>query len=193
MKNTIILSTLLIIGLAIPCLAKDSKDNQLPPPMPKCDCGCHQKEMKKPFTKQEMEKKRIEFETRLNLTDEQKTKARELRDQGKTEMKPIMDSIMAKHKELRTAEANGAKEEDIQKIKNDVQELNKKAHETKMQNMKKFENMLNKKQLKELNKMKEEGRKKFEQEHKNKKCDCKCNCHKGEKEGLLFPPMPPKK
>ena len=44
--------------------------------------------------------------------------------------------------------------------------LKRGMHELRMQNMKEFESILTSKQLKELKKMKEEGRKKFEKEHK---------------------------
>ena len=48
----------------------------------------------------------------------------------------------------------------------EIRALKRAAHELRMQNMKDFEGILTKKQLKELKKMKEEGRKKFEKQHK---------------------------
>ena len=113
------------------------------------------------------------------MTDEQKKQAEALRKQGFEKMKPIMDKLHEKHQQLRTLKEQGDNPEKIEQLKKEVQALKKEAHEIRMQNMKDFESILDKKQLKELNTIKEEGRKKFEQQRKQ-------NMRNG------MPPRPPK-
>ena len=122
-----------MLALSVPCFAEETKENDFPPPPPPpCKCEKFGGEHRHPhFDKQEHLKRKMEFEKRLNLTDEQKTKAKELREQ----------------------------------------------------NMKAFEEILTPKQLKELKKMKKEGRKKFDKEHKKR---AKCNCE--ENKMPMFPP-----
>ncbi len=51
-------------------------------------------------------------------------------------------------------------------MKKEIGALKQEAHRLRMENMKNFETLLTKSQQKELKKMKEEGRKKFEKEFK---------------------------
>lgn len=116
------------------------------------------------------EKKRAEFENRLKLTDEQKAKAKEIRQKGHEEMKPVMEKIKVKYDEIanikRNKMAEHAQQEQIAEVQKQIKALKRHAHEIRMKNMKEFESILTKKQLKELKKMKEEGRKNFEKEFK---------------------------
>ena len=112
-------------------------------------------------------KHKVDFDKKLKLTDEQKAQAKELRQKGHEQMKPIMDQSMAKRKELKAAIDANKDYKTIETLKNEIRELDKQAHEIRKQNMKDFESILTKKQKKELEKIKKEGRKKFEQEHKN--------------------------
>ena len=135
-------------------------------------------EMKKPpIQKQYMEKRKQEFEKRLKLTDEQKIKAKEIQEKSREEMKPIMKQIRLKREEIRKIENSFNTDADkkalIEPLRNDVRELNKKAHQMRVQNMKEFEGILTQKQLKELKKMKQEGRKKFEKNMKRQRNEFK--------------------
>ena len=112
-------------------------------------------------------KHKVDFDKKLKLTDEQKAQAKELRQKGHEQMKPIMDQSMAKRKELKAAIDANKDYKTIETLKNEIKELDKQAHEIRKQNMKDFESILTKKQKKELEKIKKEGRKKFEQAHKN--------------------------
>lgn len=127
--------------------------------------------------KQDMEKRRQEFEKRLKLTDEQKLKAKEIQEKGKKEIKPVMEEIRLKREEIRKIEnsfhTDKEKQALITPLRNDVKELNKKAHKMKVQNMKEFEGILSEKQLKELEKMKKEGAKNFEKNIKMQKNEFK--------------------
>lgn len=122
----------------------------------------------KPPKGPDFQKRKAEFEKRLNLTDEQKAKAEQIHKQGFEKMKPIMEKIKQKHQELKAlqAEQNEANKEKIEQLRKELGALKKEAHEIRQQNMKDFDALLTKKQKKELDKIKEEGRKKFEQEHK---------------------------
>ncbi len=132
---------------------------------------------KPPMQKQYMEKRKQEFEKRLNLTDEQKLKAKKIQEKGREEMKPVMQQIRLKREEIRKIENSFNTDADkkalIEPLRNDVRELNKKAHQMRVQNMKEFEGILTQKQLKELEKMKQEGRKKFEKNMKRQRNEFK--------------------
>lgn len=114
--------------------------------------------------------KRAKFEDRLNLTEEQKIKINELRVKGHEQMKPIMEQVKAKKQEAeaikRSRMAVEMQQEKLDEIRAELKELYKQAHDLRMQNMKDFESILTKKQRKELEKIKKEGRQRFEKEHK---------------------------
>lgn len=191
MNKKILFSTLLMFGLILPSYAADTEKPLNPPPHKMQNFEQPNMNFERPpLSKEEMEKKKEAFEKRLKLTDEQKLKAKELRERGREEMKPIFDAIKAKHEELTAIRNSKGSKEEAQKIRNELQELHKKAHEQKMKNMKEFEAILSKKQLKELEKMKEEGRKKFEQAHKNCKCGKDCKCGHEHIRPVMPPPTP---
>ena len=113
------------------------------------------------------------FENRLNLTEEQKIKAKEIRIKGHEKIKPVMEEIKAKKQEARMVKmsriAVEVQEERLTKIDAELKVLEKKAHDIKNANMKEFESILTRAQKKELKQMKKEGRKKYQAEHpKNK-------------------------
>ena len=155
------------------------EEYKLPPKRPdfkKCECPKCKK------AKCDCVKKgpKADFEKRLKLTDEQKAQAEELRKKGHEEMKPIMEQIRLKHQEIEAVKlsrmATQMQEEKIAQLKKEIQELKGQAKELRQQNMKDFEAILTKKQQKELKKMKEEGRKRFEQARKEGHHPCQCDC-----------------
>jgi len=109
------------------------------------------------------------FEKKLGLTEEQISKARELRMQGHKEMKPVMDKLMAKKKEAEMIKlsrmAVQAQEEKLTVLDKEIASLEKQADTLRKKNMKDFESILTAKQKKILKQMKQEGRQKFEQKH----------------------------
>lgn len=138
-------------------------------------CKCNKQKMHKPpFDK-------AKFEKRLKLTDEQKAQAKEIRAKGHQQMEPVMQKMKETRAQMdavrKSKIAVQEQEEQLAKLRNEMRDLRKQANEIRMQNMKEFESILTKKQLKELNKMKKEGRKAFEKAHK--------------KQILRMPPMPP--
>lgn len=124
--------------------------------------------------------RRAEFDKRLNLSEAQKEKAKEIRENGEAKMKPLFEAMKAKREEIEAIKLSRVsvqmQQEQIAEVKKDMAELRKKMHEVRMQNMKDFEAILTKDQKKELEKMKQEGRKKFEQKRKN-------SIHKGHIKG----------
>ena len=130
------------------------------------ECKCK----KRPPVNPEFKKRQADFENRLKLTDEQKAQAKEIRQKGIEQMKPIMEKIKEKRMEAeavkRSRMAVEMQQEKLAQIHKEIKALKIQAHELRMQNMKDFEAILTKKQQKELKKMKEEGRKNFEKRHK---------------------------
>lgn len=113
-----------------------------------------------------------EFEKRLNLTEEQKTMAKTQREASIEKIKPILDKINAKKAEIealqKTKMAQTAIDEQVGALQSEIRELRKQAHEIRKENMKAFEASLSDEQMKELQKMKEEGRRRFEERNKAK-------------------------
>ena len=107
-----------------------------------------------------------EFERRLNLTEEQKAFAKEQRAQSIEKIKPILDEIKVKKGQLEQMKLRGEQTEAAAKLENEIKELRHQAHEIRKSNMKAFEATLTDEQRKELQKMKNEGRKEFERERK---------------------------
>lgn len=154
MKN--LLSTLIVFSLIAGftfTLPAYSADNTTPPPPPS----------RKEFAKQQ-------FEKRLNLSDKQKEKAKALHEKGREQIHPVMEKIKAKNQELKEIKSSTnldetAKQEKISKIKSEIKALDRQAREIRKENSAEFEKILNKKQKKELEKMKSEGRANFEKHH----------------------------
>ena len=125
---------------------------------------------KNPPSREEMIKMRkareAAFEQKLGLTEAQKAKAKEIRQKGHKEMKPIMDKIKDKRKEAEMVKmsriAGWVQEERLNAIYKDIRNLEKKANVIRKKNMKEFESILTKDQKKILEDMKKEGRQKFE-------------------------------
>ena len=171
MKKTLIIASLLAFSMTTVLAAETPVAEDVKTPAAQTEV-----QPAKPVLTQEQikkrEMKREQFEKRLKLTEEQKVKIKELQQNGREQMKPIIEQIQAKRQEAeavrRSRIAVEMQQEKLAEIQKDIQALKKQAHELRMQNMKDFEAILTKKQQKELKKMKEEGRKRFEKEHKNR-------------------------
>lgn len=116
------------------------------------------------------EQMRKQFEQRLNLTDKQKEKARAIHQQGREEMRPVIMQLRAKHQEIETVKlsriSEKAQKERIAQLNTEIKGLEKQAQDIRKKNSQEFESILNKKQKAELEKMKAEGRERFERYHK---------------------------
>lgn len=181
MKKTLILASVMVLTMSTVFAAEATVV-----PAVKLQPAIEGKQPPKPDMK-----RHNEFEQRLKLSDIQKQKAKEIRIKGHEEMKPIIDQIRAKKKEIETVKltriAPQMQDEKIAKLKGEIQELKKQARELRKKNMDEFEAILTRTQKKELEKMKKEGRKRFEENRKNHPEKCKCPmCGKHG-----FPPPPP--
>lgn len=191
MKKTFILSTLLTTSILMSSLtsfaandntnvqsascqnaAKQEQyqgpDRRMQPPCPKCMCEKHKQKMKEMH-----EARKKEFESRLNLTDEQKQKAKEIRMKGHQEIKPIFEEMKTKKSELIELKKKGnpslIEQAKIRQLENEVKALKDKAKSIRQSNKNEFEKILTKKQKNELKKMEKEGEERFKEMQKNHK------------------------
>lgn len=115
------------------------------------------------------EQMRQKFEQRLNLTDKQKEQARAIHQKGREQIKPIVAQIEQKRQEIEAVRLSRidtkTQEERINKLIEEINELDKKAHEIRKANSHEFEKILTKKQKNELAQMKAEGRARYEKNH----------------------------
>ena len=122
---------------------------------------------------QRMMEKRIQrdnaFERRLELTEVQKLKARQIRQSGHEKLMPVFEQIKAKKQEAemirRSRMAVQMQEEKLTVIDNELRVLEKQANDIRRANMKEFESILTRQQKKTLKQMKKEGRQKYHSAH----------------------------
>lgn len=191
MKKTFILSTLLTTSILMSSLtsfaANDNSkipastcqnaakqeqyqgpERRMAPPCPKCMCEKHQQKMKEMH-----EARKKEFESRLNLTDEQKQKAKEIRMKGHEQIKPVFEEMKTKKQELfelkKKENPSLIEQAKIRQLENEIKALKAQAKSIHESNKNEFEKILTKKQQKELKKMKEEGEKRFKEMQKKHK------------------------
>ena len=148
MKKTLILASILVFATSMATFASTEKTVQ--------NEQASNVKSEKPYCKMppppkgpDFQKRHEQFEKRLNLTDEQKTKAKELREEGFEQMKPIMEKVKEKQKEAFELQKNGDSEK-LEQVKKELGALKHEAHEIRMQNMKNFEELLTAQQKKEL-------------------------------------------
>ena len=181
MKKTLVLASLLVFTMSAAFANTDTPkvpfDKKRPP--------IERKMQQQPkFDKEKMAKKQAEFEAKLNLTEEQKAQAKEIRLKGHEEMKPIFEKMKAKKLEIDAVKANesitvGEQKAQLNKLFTEMKDLKKQARDLRIKNMQEFESILTDKQKKTLEKMKQEGKKNFKKHHPKrppcpKKCDCNC-------------------
>ena len=109
------------------------------------------------------------FERRLDLTEVQKLKAREIRKNGHEKLKPVFDEIKSKKQEAemvrRSRMAVQMQEEKLAVIDAELKLLEKKANSIRRSNMKEFESILTRQQKRILKEMKKEGRQRYQSHH----------------------------
>lgn len=164
MKKVLILAGILALTMSSQVFAADTATQT---------AATDEQKIEKPCNKMQhppKNRKSIEFEKRLKLTDTQKEQAKQIHQKGFEEIKPVMEKIELKKEEInavkRSKLAPEAQAEQIVQLRKEIRALKKEARDIQIKNMKEFESILTDKQLKELKKMKEEGRKQFEKNHK---------------------------
>lgn len=109
------------------------------------------------------------FEKRLELTEVQKLKARQIRQSGHEKLRPVIEQIKTKKQEAemirRSRMAVQMQEEKLSVIDDELRILEKQANEIRRANMKEFESILTRQQKKTLKQMKKEGRQKYHSAH----------------------------
>lgn len=187
-KKTIIMACALVLASST-VFAAETSVKQAQTNQPPRDCQCQ-----RPPKGPDFAKRNAEFEKRLKLTDEQKAKAEAIRKKGFEQMKPVMQKIHEKKGEIEGIKKSKLLERDkqaqIEELQKQIGALKRSAHELRMQNMKEFEAILTSKQLKELKKMKEEGRKKFDKEFKKRPHPKFGEGFEPPKDGCHCPPPP---
>jgi len=118
-------------------------------------------------SKEEMEKKKAEFEKRLKLTDEQKKQIEENRQLGHEKVKPVFEEKKLKMQELKKIYDDSSltqeqKTEKAAPIKAELKQLHEKADALRKENMKSFEALLTDEQKQEFAKIKAEQKQEME-------------------------------
>lgn len=160
MKKTLLLAALLTIGTSTMAFAGEgcpACGGGFPPP-PAGGKPC----MHKPCGVKHPPK--LNLDEKLKLTDAQKAKAKELRMKGREEMEPIMNAIHTKFEQKQlikrsTDITTEAKLEQIEKLNNQINALQKQARDLRIKNEKEFEAILTPQQKKELDKIKADAKK----------------------------------
>lgn len=164
-KSLLIMGVALVVGIANAevCFAKPydyrhpiPEEKGFKPPVYKNEKGLKQRQPS-----------REDFEKRLNLTQEQKDIAKAQRAKSIEKIKPLIEQINAKKEEM--AKVSPEKDAELyNKLEAEIRALRRQCHEVRKENMKAFEASLTDAQKKEMQKMKEEGRKRFEARHASK-------------------------
>lgn len=172
MKKLLILAGVIALTSSLQTFANE---NPVPPnvqgPCPiKKECPGPKPECKK------MKKMHCEaikqLETDLKLTDEQKAQAKAIRESEAEKIKPIKEQIKLKHQEMKEIFdmklTFKERQDQLAPIRKDLFALKKQIWDIKNQSKKDFEAILTKKQLKKLEKIKQEHREQFKKAHKER-------------------------
>jgi len=99
---------------------------------------------------------------RLNLTDEQKQQAHEIRMQGHEKMKPVFEKMQLTKQEIKKINESDLTQDEkdakIIPLKDEVKKLAQEAKKIRIENTKQFEAILTAEQKLEFEKIKQEGR-----------------------------------
>jgi len=114
-----------------------------------------------PEMKAKMEQKKAEFEQRLNLTEDQKTKIKAIREQSREKIKPLFESMKVERAKLHQLKESGASQKEIDAQKTKLKMIREKIKEEQKANFEKVQSILTPDQQKEFNKIHEEHKKEF--------------------------------
>ncbi len=117
----------------------------------------------------DVKKHRNEFSKRLNLTEEQKQQAKELRIASQEKMKPLMDKLIQKQNERNSLESRDGNDKEIQILNDEIKNIRQELHRIILQNERDFMEILTPEQKNEFNKMRNERKQLFQQKRMMKK------------------------
>jgi Spy/CpxP family protein refolding chaperone len=168
MKKVLILAGIVALTATTQVFAQEAQKPQGPCPMmggerPRIECGCPQKGPHGDFKK---------FEEELNLTDIQKAQLKQIKEKEAHAIKPLCDRIQAKRhdaegifNEKLTAQE---RQEKLAPIDREIEQTKAQIRDIKRQSREEFKSILTDKQVKKLEKLKKQDRKKAEKfEKKN--------------------------
>jgi len=159
----------LATGLCLsPVMAQDFDSK---PPMP---AGKHKMQPDKKGERPDLTKA-------LNLTPEQVEKSKQIREEGRKKMEPIVNNIKAEKKKLMELKQSGASEAEIAAQREKIKGLFEQAKVVHKENFEKFQQILTAEQKAKLKKMEEK-----------RHAEMKKRFEKAKKEGKL-PPSPVEK
>ena len=161
MKKTLLLTAL----LALSCSMTFANPQGRPPMGPPPGCGGDKPCCEKP------DGPKVDIEQKLKLTPEQIAKAKALRMEAREQMRPIMNAIKTKNEQKEIIKHNSsltaaAQCEQIERLNNQINELQKQANDIRVKNEKDFEALLTAKQKKVLDKIKVKTRKNMVKKHR---------------------------
>ncbi len=171
MKKLLILAGVIGLMSTTQVFAQDAVEQADTPkaqcPMTQCDKAKFGGEFHKMKKHPDFKK----FEEALKLTDEQKAKAKEIRENEKEQIKPILDKIAEKYKEQKEIMDKkltfDERQQELAPIRKEIRELRGEIHKIKKQSKDSFEAILTSKQLKKLEKMKDNAKKEFKKARKD--------------------------
>lgn len=147
--------------------ANPASDNAQSPQKPACKCKCN-KQLPPKMQKQ----KRIPLDEQLNLSEEQKAKAHEIRMEGREKMKPVFEKIKAKHQEIKEVQQSNLSQEEKTKklttLKKDMKQLKREIRKISNENTQEFEAILTPEQKAKFEKIKQDARARHQQMKKNR-------------------------
>ena len=156
MKKILVLLFAVVLSSSL-AQAQIPEDNMKRPPMPPR------------MNEQQRIQHEKAFEQRLGLTEEQIQKSKELRLEGREKIKPVVEKIQSREREIQMVKQSSLDEKTqevkLNSLNSDLRTLHKQAHDIRVENMKEFENILTNEQRKTLKEMKQEGRQEFNKRH----------------------------
>ncbi len=115
------------------------------------------------------EKPKNEFSRRLNLTEEQKQKAKQLRVNSQEKMKPLLIELKAKQEQLNSYGDTDINDKEVQILNNEIKKIRKDLRIIIIQNERDFMEILTSEQRMEFNKIRNERKQIFRQKQIQKR------------------------
>ena len=103
--------------------------------------------------------RRMDMKQRLNLTEEQRVQAREIRMSSQAKIQPYVDELKQKQSQKMALVSQDGDENEIKRLGEDIKRLKHQIHSIRIQNEREFVQILTPEQKVEYNKMRAEGKK----------------------------------
>lgn len=175
MKKSLLTAGILLLTsvsvMACPCKPQTPDCNCPPPPFPKFEKKC-------PPNMQRPPRPDFDMKEKLNLTEEQVEKAKNLRIKSDEKIRPLFDELRSKETQRQVVIRSKIVQKDqikmIDKLDKDIAKIKKQIHKEKIKNKKQFEAILTEEQKQEFQKLKKERRDEFKKHMDKMKKQCPC-------------------